>query len=441
MPKRNLLSPSTVRQKRIKSTSNQSLINHFFSTTSKSVNNAVGRNAGGGKYTETVVRQDDLELHVESRRVEAGWEKSRTPMLTGLPEVIDVDLDTSTSVSLSSPNEPSIQSESESFKSDNPEIPDSPSRIMRFTAEIPKTPIYKSLSPDPLTFAVDTSPWPCNSPVPYSFLVHTLAALSETSSRITIINTLTNALRTITVHHPSSLLPTIYLLSGTLSPPYCPLDLGLGPSVISKAIQHVSGLTPSALKRLYNMTGDVGDMAFEAKSQLRTLVPHSPLLVSDVYDALLKIAHLRGHGALTQKQKIVEKLLVAAKGEETRFLARTLSQNLRVGAVRTSILTALARAMVLTPPSRGACTIPEDPSYHAERDLIEVELLPKDGKEKDINHARDNAKSKFDRAENLIKRVFIQHPNYEHLVAALLEVGLDGLAERVPLTVGKTIQN
>ncbi len=43
---------------------------------------------------------------------------------------------------------------------------------------------------------------------------------------------------------------------------------------------------------------------------------------------------------------------------------------------------------------------------------------------------------KFGVAEALLKKVYVRHPNYDHIVSAILEVGLDGLAERVLLTVG-----
>ena len=118
--------------------------------------------------------------------------------------------------------------------------------------------VYKRLDVDPASYVVLDNTWSAGRPVPYAFLAHTLAILSGTRSRIAILNTLTNCLRTITRNHPQSLLPALYLLSNSLSPPYSPLELGLGGSTISKAIQHVSGLTASALKRLYNTTGDPG---------------------------------------------------------------------------------------------------------------------------------------------------------------------------------------
>jgi DNA ligase 1 len=302
-------------------------------------------------------------------------------------------------------------------------------------------PQYPNLSVDLASFLLDTCPWPTtgSAQAPYSFLVHALCALSATRSRVVILNTLANALRVITRYHPPSILPSLYLLSNSLAPPYMPIELGLGPSIISKAIQHVSGITPAALKRLYNQTGDPGDVAFLAKCSVRTLVPHAPLSISGVYDMLLKIADIKGKGAVSRKQTLVEKLLVATKGEETRYLVRTLSQHIRVGAVRTTILTALARALVLTPPATVISSTPSSSSYivstefiaHAQADRASETSVKKKESSKTL------LLEKFASAEALLRKVFVQHPNYDHIISAILEVGLDGLTKKVPLTVGK----
>ena len=300
---------------------------------------------------------------------------------------------------------------------------------------------YPNLSVDPAGFNLDSCFWPSSTQAPYSFLAHVLCALSATRSRIAILNTLTNALRTLLKYHPPSLLPSLYLLSNSLAPPYVPVELGLGPSIISKAIQQVSGVRPAALKRLYNQTGDPGDVAFLAKCSVRTLIPHPPLSIQGVYNALLKIAHIKGKGAVTQKQAMVEKLLVAAKGEEIRYLVRTLSQHIRVGAVRTTILTAFARALVLTPPATSSNATLSGFSFIASPELVaQVSRPSQPSPEKGEDSPKALLIEKFAVAEALVKQVYVRHPNYDHIVSAILEVGLDGLAERVLLTVGMWVK-
>ncbi|TBU49499.1 hypothetical protein BD309DRAFT_947430 [Dichomitus squalens] len=355
------------------------------------------------------------------------------------PEVIDVD----------ALNETASRNAAEPSRHATPAAAATPTIALSPTSNSPRSsmpqrtignatpsenPIYEPLNVDPPLYDPACTPWAPQSPVPYSFLAHALATLSSTRSRIAKLDTLTNALRTICRQHPTSLLPALYLLSNSLSPPYSPTELGLGPTTISKAIQHVSGLSPAVLKRLYNATGDPGDVAFEAKSNVRTLIPHPPLLITGVYSSLLKIAHAKGPGAAKTKQAIVEKLLVSARGEETRYLVRTLGQNLRVGAVRTS-LAALARAIVLTPPVELSAPTPDDSPFRISAELLE-EVKPLLAKKKVADEARDALNDVYLRAESLIKRVYVQHPNYDHIVKALLEVGLDGLAAQLPLTVG-----
>ncbi|KAG8927936.1 hypothetical protein FRC01_006686 [Tulasnella sp. 417] len=126
--------------------------------------------------------------------------------------------------------------------------------------------IYPDLTSDPLLFDVSSCPWIPQSgatskrpqsrtssaaiPAPYSLLTHTFVTLSSTRSRIILVNTLVNTLRLIITHDPTSLLATLYLLSNSISPAYVPAEMSIGPSIIYKAIQSVSGLSAQALRKL-----------------------------------------------------------------------------------------------------------------------------------------------------------------------------------------------
>lgn len=136
----------------------------------------------------------------------------------------------------------------------------------------------------------------------------------------------------------------------------------------------------------------------------------APLTITGVYSTLVKLAAVSGKGSQAAKETHVKRLLVAARGEELRYLVRTLLQHLRIGAVRTTMLIALARAFVL-----------RDTNTHP---------LPTE-KEKRLEV--------FARAEDTLKRCFARRPNYNDLVPALLSGGVDalprvcGMALHVPL--------
>lgn len=64
---------------------------------------------------------------------------------------------------------------------------------------------------------------------------------------------------------------------------------------------------------------------------MRTLFRSQPLTIASVYNNLVTLTGLKGTGTVNKKADIVQRMLVAAKGEEVRFLGRTLVSHLRIG--------------------------------------------------------------------------------------------------------------
>ena len=258
----------------------------------------------------------------------------------------------------------------------------------------------------------------------YAMLTHAFILINSTASRIKIVDTLTNTLRTILLADPTSLLPAVWLATNSISPPYIDLELGLGGSAISKALKKVCGLDNPGLKKLYDKHGDAGDVAFEAKKrQSLTLRKPKPLTIKSVFESLQKIANAKGTGSVEVKQRIVERLVQDARGaEESRYIVRTLVQHLRIGAVKTTMLIALSRAFSLSRPP-GADFPVKDRAQLAKlskQDLADV----------------------YTPAEEAVKACFARRPNYNDLVPALLEIGVGdryelllrcGLAMHIPL--------
>lgn len=242
----------------------------------------------------------------------------------------------------------------------------------------------------------------------YALLTRAFVLANATTSRIRIVDTLVNFLRVLIEGDPSSVLPAVWLATNSISPPYEEIELGLGGSSISKALKKVYGLTSQGLKALYNRHGDAGDVAFEAKKkQIFTLARPKPLKIKGVYQSLLRIAASKGQGSQETKQRIVEKLLQDARGaEESRYIVRTLVQNLRIGAVKTTMLIALARAVVHSKPT-GA----------------EFSVRP----QQDLAHLKKGELSEiYTHAEEIVKASHARHPNYNDLVPCLLEIGASG---------------
>lgn len=240
----------------------------------------------------------------------------------------------------------------------------------------------------------------------YALLTKAFVLANATTSRIRIVDTLVNFLRVLIEGDPQSVLPAVWLATSSISPPYEEIELGLGGSSISKALKKVYGLNSQGLKTLYDKLGDGGDVAFEAKKrQSFTLVKPKPLRIKGVYQSLMKIATSKGSGSQETKQRIVEKLLQDARGaEESRYIVRTLCQNLRIGAVKTTMLIALARAVMHSKPKDA------DFSIRPQEDLARLKK-------------KEELAEMYNHAEEVVKASYARHPNYNDLIPCLLDIG------------------
>lgn len=313
----------------------------------------------------------------------------------------------------------------------------------RFIAEKPlDTSVYEF---DPAT-DVDTSKWPSGR-MPYSYLTHAFVIISATKSRLIISRSLTNLLRTVIELDPDSLEAVTYLTTNRLGPSHeKDLELGVGSQVLGGAIKGVSGLTPAALRQL-NKLGDpgelramrpaghrlmfpilAGDVAFEAKKNVRLLVQPTPLVCHSVYTTLLGMTKMKGHGSVDRKTATVKKMLVAAQGEEVRFITRTLCANLRIGAVRLTLTSALAKAFCLSRKARvddGGEADPDDEFWVSrdERARVMKELRgakQSKSKAKVKEEEERRVEAKMEKAEQLVRRVYARHPHYGHIIKAMV---------------------
>lgn len=136
--------------------------------------------------------------------------------------------------------------------------------------------------------------------------------------------------------------------------------------------------------------------------------------------------------------------MVASRGEQTRFLVRTLHANLRISAVKTTIATSLARAFTLI--EKGA----EESKASTTSTSTSTSLLitPKERKGLLANPTKAKERSdpkrlevmeKVSKAEKLVREVRARHPNFSTIVPALLNHSIDELSKRVPLSIGTPI--
>jgi len=256
---------------------------------------------------------------------------------------------------------------------------------------------------------------------PYLLIARTFDALDRTRSRALIVGILAYLFRYLAVRAPAALVSAVFLCTNRAAPAFVPFELGVGGQVMSAAITEVTGRSAVQLRADYNRLGDLGDVAQQARASAHSITASfvrlsgksDVLTIPAVYRTLHELADTRGDRAVERKRARVRGLLAVTRENETRWLVRTLIANLRVGAVDKTVVTALARAFA--PPWPPTATTAAAWSVSA---------------------ASDRAKAADADAAERLAACFSRRPDYRHLVAVLLEGGLEHALASCDVQVG-----
>ncbi|GME95441.1 unnamed protein product [[Candida] boidinii] len=130
-----------------------------------------------------------------------------------------------------------------------------------------------------------------------------------------------------------------------LGPDYEPgLELGLGETLLIKAISTGTGRSTQQIKADYHEAGDIGVVALKSRKKQSVMFKAKPLTIDQVFNNLTDIAKLTGNSSQARKIGIINKMLTACEGEEAKFLMRSLEGKLRINFGEKSVLVALAKA-------------------------------------------------------------------------------------------------
>ncbi|EUB61809.1 DNA ligase [Echinococcus granulosus] len=301
---------------------------------------------------------------------------------------------------------------------------------------------YEDFDPSKESFdPVKDACWRLNEPVPYIAFAKTLECIEGISSRLKIIEVLSNFYRSVGVLSPKELPICIYMSINRLGPSYEGLELGIGESLLIKALTLTTGNTAHILqvslgasniriKSELNRLGDLGAVAEAIKSRQQTMFKPKPLTLQQVFERLKEVAFMVGNASQTKKVKLIQSLLVACRESEAKYLIRSLQGKLRIGLAEQSVLAALGQAVALTP-------------FHS------VQALLADGQPLTANvlntslGARGGAeawKAYCEVVVGHVKQAYAQCPNYEKIVHSLLEDGPDDVHKRCCIIPGIPIR-
>ncbi|XP_076987416.1 DNA ligase 1 isoform X2 [Tamandua tetradactyla] len=262
---------------------------------------------------------------------------------------------------------------------------------------------------------VEDACWKPGQKVPYLAVARTFEKIEEVSARLRMVETLSNLLRSVVALSPADLLPILYLSFNRLGPPQQGLELGVGDSVLLKAVAQTTGRQLESVRAEAAEKGDVGLVAENSRSTQRIMLPPPPLTASGVFTKFCDIARLVGSASTTKKMDIIKGLFVACRNSEARFIARSLSGRLRLGLAEQSVLAALAQAVSLTPPGQ------EFPPA-----VVDA------GKGK----TAEARKTWLEEQSMILKQTFCEVPDLDRVVPVLLKHGLEHLPKHCKLSPG-----
>ncbi|KNG48680.1 dna ligase 1 [Stemphylium lycopersici] len=261
--------------------------------------------------------------------------------------------------------------------------------------------------------------WKPGEPVPYAALCTTFSKIEMTTKRLEILAHCSLFLRQVLRLTPSDMLPTVMLMVNKLAADYAGIELGIGESLIMKAISESTGRSLQHIKSDQNEIGDLGLVAAKSRSKQPTMFKPKSLTVEGVRKGLMGIATVEGQGAQGRKVDGIKKLLSAAdahnagknvdiekdKGgaSEAKYIVRTLEGKLRLGLAERTVVVAVAQAMI----------------FH------EMSLEGKTPSTEDLA-----------KAEATLKTVYSELPSYEVIVPAMIEHGIMNLRENCRLQPG-----
>jgi len=243
--------------------------------------------------------------------------------------------------------------------------------------------------------------WASGEPMPYSVVADAFQKIDATTKRLEIQCILTKLFRSIITVGSQDLLAAVYLCCNKLAPSFEGIELGIGDSLLIKAICRANGREVKAVKNHLEKEGDLGLVAEKSKKNQPSLFGFKPkaLTLRAVYDSLMWIAKQSGNKSQDRKVGKIQKLLVACSPVEARFIVRALQGKLRIGLAQQTVLISVAHAFA-------------------------------------FGDREGNERVDSEKAVEIVKQAFSELPTFGEIIPALLKDGLLKLPEVCHLRPG-----
>ncbi|XVF25098.1 hypothetical protein REPUB_Repub13aG0184700 [Reevesia pubescens] len=265
------------------------------------------------------------------------------------------------------------------------------------------------------TMATDFKPksvacWTNGEKVPFLFLCQVFDLISQELGRNNV-NIACNLFRTIMQTTPGDLLAVVHLSANKIALKHeVGSDLGVGETLMIKALAEAFGTTENCIKDQYKVLGDLGKIAETIRPSQTMMFKPQPLTVSKVFEKLLLIAKKSGRKSKKKKMDLIKSLVIAAAGGcEVKYIVRLLTPKIgtRIGFAESTLLEALGQAAVY-----NENPTPELEPFH----------------------------SQLQEAAKIVKQAFSVCPVYDKLIRAILKGGIWDLLRTCCFSVGLPVE-
>ncbi|KAH8865005.1 DNA ligase 1 [Schistosoma japonicum] len=236
--------------------------------------------------------------------------------------------------------------------------------------------------------------WKEGESVPYLSLAKTFECIETTSSRIKITETLSNFFRSVGLLSPFDMTSCVYLCLNRLGPAYEGTELGVGETVLLKALAATTGVGIEHIRSSLKKYGDLGVVAETIRSRQKILSAPKPLTISLVFSKLKNIASMSGN-SVSYCAKFLDELI----SEQT-------------------VLTALGQAVAMTP-------------FHFKADDESPRIVDASN-----GISSEQWKTVLDTAVANVKRAYCVCPDYSRLIKSLLTDSHEALEQMCTITPG-----
>jgi len=123
-----------------------------------------------------------------------------------------------------------------------------------------------------------------------------------------------------------------YLAQGKVFPAYSEAEIGISSQLMIKAIAKSTGTAEKEIREKWRKIGDLGRVAEElVKKKRQATLFQQKLTTAKVVENLRKVSTITGVGTVEKKISLVAELLTTASPIETRYIVRTVLEELRIG--------------------------------------------------------------------------------------------------------------